>query len=839
MPRDTTFSIKWLQKTDSTGKPCSIWLRQGKEKSTFICTVCNIELSCANGGWTNVKNHSERPKHLQCLKEVLESGQLIASTTKLPFINDNNTENQSSNASSSTTTNNSTFIVLNSNTDRALTHDEKVLRAECYWAMATAQLGFSYAASQDIPELFAAMFPDSKVAADYAMKDRKVSYILSHGTGYFFARELVKDVLKAPAYSLLFDETTIVGVRKQLDLHLRYWSEHKQCVVTRYWKSIMLGHATADIISQHLLDSLKSDGIDLSNLFQLGRDNPNVNKAVENTVEKEVRSERGKKTGHVSNKGLVSIGPCPLHIIHNAFKQGFTQNDWQIEEILYDFWFFFSRSSARREDYLNLVKTIGDGVGRFMKRFVITRWIEVGPVIERVIDQWPILTEYFLVYLPKINKKIIDDDRWKRIKKQLEQKQTLVHFHFILYVYRHIFSKPLTWLQQQQPLVHMLFDECSNLLKNVLNSFIKDDLSTNKTVQQLLSISFDSQANQKPDSKLAIGEVTRNVFNEMATNEKNMFLKDVRDIYIIISRELARTLPLTNNFLRNLQFINPLLRHHESSHDSLMIVARDLPQLFSNNDLDQLNAEWRLYENETIPDDWYLQKSINGDHYEVIKYHPVDHYWKHVFNIKNNLGVPKFVMLSKLIKSLLALSHGNADVERGFSENAALVTDNRSSLSETSVNGLRITKDAVKFYGQGKVHDATNAVPICKSLLDNVKEAYSRYRIDQEKIQKLIKEKEELETAAKLLKTQELLLVEKEQKLIDERKLLQHELNNASKMLDEGNSRLEAAVATKNFDNVEVAQLLIGGANKKLDVLRAQLSNNSDQLNQLRKKMKK
>jgi hypothetical protein len=49
------------------------------------------------------------------------------------------------------------------------------------------------------------------------------------------------------------------------------------------------------------------------------------------------------------------------------------------------------------EDYLKVVDTVGSGVGRFMKRFVITRWIEVGPVVERVIDQWSILSEYFLV----------------------------------------------------------------------------------------------------------------------------------------------------------------------------------------------------------------------------------------------------------------------------------------------------------------------------------------------------------------------------------------------------------------------------------------------------------
>ena len=58
-------------------------------------------------------------------------------------------------------------------------------------------------------------------------------------------------------------------------------------------------------------------------------------------------------------------------------------------------------------------------------------------------------------------------------------------------------------------------------------------------------------------------------------------------------------------------------------------------------------------------------------------------------------------------------------------------------------------------------------------------------------------------------------------------------------MLDEGNSRLASAVATKNFGDIEVAQLLIGGANKKLDMLKTQLNENSEHMNQLRKKVKK
>ncbi|CAF4627421.1 unnamed protein product [Rotaria socialis] len=165
--------------------------------------------------------------------------------------------------------------------------------------------------------------------------------------------------------------------------------------------------------------------------------------------------------------------------------------------------------------------------------------------------------------------------------------------------------------------------------------------------------------------------------------------------------------------------------------------------------------------------------------------------------------------------SLQSLSHGNADVERGFSENAALITDDRSSLSDISINGLRGTKDAVKFYGQGKVHEHTHDIKLIK----------------KKKTQRILKEKEAIAAASKLTKNKELILVEKLQNLLDQRKILQEDLENASKMFNEGNSRLDAAVATKNFAGVAMAQLLIGGAKKKLAVLKTQLGDNNDQMN--------
>ncbi len=43
----------------------------------------------------------------------------------------------------------------------------------------------------------------------------------------------------------------------------------------------------------------------------------------------------------------------------------------------------------------------------------------------------------------------------------------------------------------------------------------------------------------------------------------------------------------------------------------------------------------------------------------------------------------------------------------------------------------------------------------------------------------------------------------------------------------------------RTLGNIEVTQLIIGGANKKLDALKTQLNDDSEQMNQLRKKVKK
>ena len=123
MPHDTHFSPNWLEKLDSTGKPCSRWLKAGKDKCTFICIVCNTnELSCRNGGWGDIKKHFERPKHQQCMKDVFGSAQLVISSATSTTTSSTDT---ASNLAVATTTPTS-FLTIHSKTERALTQEESM-----------------------------------------------------------------------------------------------------------------------------------------------------------------------------------------------------------------------------------------------------------------------------------------------------------------------------------------------------------------------------------------------------------------------------------------------------------------------------------------------------------------------------------------------------------------------------------------------------------------------------------------------------------------------------------------------------------------------------------------
>ena len=97
-----------------------------------------------------------------------------------------------------------------------------------------------------------------------------------------------------------------------------------------------------------------------------------------------------------------------------------------------------------------------------------------------------------------------------------------------------------------------------------------------------------------------------------------------------------------------------------------------------------------------------------------------------------------FGSLTKVVKTLLILSHGQAQVERGFSINSELLVDN---LSNESLIAQRIKTDHMRQKGL-----QSHEVNITQALLKHVKCARSRYFSAQsERAQGNVKDKRQLD----------------------------------------------------------------------------------------------
>ena len=71
-----------------------------------------------------------------------------------------------------------------------------------------------------------------------------------------------------------------------------------------------------------------------------------------------------------------------------------------------------------------------------------------------------------------------------------------------------------------------------------------------------------------------------------------------------------------------------------------------------------------MYQGEDISEDMWKEKG---------KPRRIDHNWRDIHELEASSGKCKYISLAKGVKGVLALPHGNADVERGLSDNKQML----------------------------------------------------------------------------------------------------------------------------------------------------------------------
>eukprot|EP00092_Neocalanus_flemingeri_P014679 GFUD01015841.1.p1 GENE.GFUD01015841.1~~GFUD01015841.1.p1 ORF type:complete len:304 (-),score=79.71 GFUD01015841.1:470-1381(-) len=274
--------------------------------------------------------------------------------------------------------------------------------------------------------------PGSEVFSRMNLNRKKVSEVVRFGLYPSMKQTLVRRVKEGGGTGGFFttglDSSTIkhLGIQKHCDINIRYWNEAGGQVEDGYLDTHVVGHEPAVRQVNDLNKTFTEMGIPLTKMVGLSRDNPRVMEA----VSKLFRSELADK----GNPGVVDL-ICYLHPCHTAFEkccesltkvseleeeEGVIKID--ISTLLSSIHGFFN-SPARREDLTDVGEELYDklagfeeNLNKFFKRHVSTRWLEMGPCLESLLDRWTSTVHYFTAFLPNSkdssDKKALKTDRY-------------------------------------------------------------------------------------------------------------------------------------------------------------------------------------------------------------------------------------------------------------------------------------------------------------------------------------------------------------------------------------------------------------------------------------------
>ena len=137
--------------------------------------------------------------------------------------------------------------------------------------------------------------------------------MIGHGLGPYFQQQTIDDILTSPNtyYTIHFDETTNIQVKKQMDVLVRYYSEKHGEVKVRFLKALMFGHAFGKTVGDELWKTVEESGLSPRFLLSLSSDGPNVSKSIKQNINNKLQENFKRQ--------LVDTGSCQIHVACNSF----------------------------------------------------------------------------------------------------------------------------------------------------------------------------------------------------------------------------------------------------------------------------------------------------------------------------------------------------------------------------------------------------------------------------------------------------------------------------------------------------------------------------------------
>ena len=209
---------------------------------------------------------------------------------------------------------------------------------------------------------------------------------------------------------------------------------------------------------------------------------------------------------------------------------------------------------------------------------------------------------------------------WRKLSAKYWSKSSWCSYTFFRIWSRCSFPCWPTLLHREEPLIHVLLNQPSELFRAIIMKFLKQSVVSEKTGRSMLSLEVNNADNTlKHDREMEIGEPTsRILLKRLRQKQQKIFIMDMCSLYRTATRYLTRHLPLANDLLHDLVVPHPCLSSNTQ------------------------NCKETITDNQTglcMPNNWWIgdipragdPRGLVDHSKRWIQHIPkVDHYWQRV-----------------------------------------------------------------------------------------------------------------------------------------------------------------------------------------------------------------
>jgi len=604
------------------------WLSEVPNDNTkYKCKACNVILSC---GKSELEKHNEGKKHqanVKGLKGTYELNTLFSGSPK------NSLEYKSKNQA-------------------------KIAEIKISAFFAEHNIAFH------LIDHLTPVFPDSQICRDIDLHHTKCTSIINNIIAPVEVSNLV-DIIKNNHFSVSVDESTDISCHKFLCLLVRFVHSIDGIVHTKLLElvSIDAKDCSAKAIFAEFKQCLSDKNIPLDNIIGVACDGASVMVGKNNSFMTHITKE---------SPDVITMR-CICHSSALIASKATKQLPRSAEHLIRSVASYVS-GSAKRCTQLNEIQDYFDGQRKQILKLADTRWLAMHQCVVRLIECWESLTQYFQI--------AIFEDKLKsaeNVHAELLNPFTECYFYFLKFVLDY-FNKFNSFFQSRSIVIYKLFSLSLSLIKSISQNFIKPKLINDN----IFRIDFNNKVNQLPILELFVGTECQNVLNLQPENKIVLFKEKCLNFYIISAQEIVKRLPLDNELIHELTFIDPNIALDLENRKNLINFPFLISKFLKYINEDKLIEEWRQLPCEFNLKEIQRLKSLN-----------ILDMWHELSLVKDFVhDNPRFFNICKLAKLVLALPHSNAEAERIFSIVTDVKTKKRNRIGDKSLNSVAVIRSS-------------------------------------------------------------------------------------------------------------------------------------------------